>query len=354
MRTGEPATPRALHLTSAFLVVAALATTLLQLVLLPLVLLPADPRWGWLLLPTVLLTTPYWSLVHEAIHGLLLPDGRWNDRCARLLALGYGAPFALLKTGHLLYHRYSRTERERTEVYGPAARSRAGVAVGYHLRLLGGLYLLEVASVLLAALPGALWRRLARRLDGPDSVAGLLLDGVRRRHLRAFRWDSAAIVLGHGAAVVAYGRHAWLLFAAVAGRALLVSVADNAYHYGTELDRPLEAMNLRLPRFLELFVLAFNLHGVHHRHPGLPWHRLRAAFQADGDRLHLGWFAAVARQLRGPIPAGSGEQHDPGGGGRPGGGHSAGGRAGAARRAPGPPRPEPVRAEPGPVRLASG
>ena len=96
-----------------------------------------------------------------------------------------------------------------------------------------------------------------------------------------------------------------LLVGALAARAVLISVADNAYHYGTRLDAPLEAMNLRLARPLELFVLAFNLHSVHHRHPGLPWHELRPAFAADDDRFHLGWFTAAARQLRGPISVGT-------------------------------------------------
>jgi Fatty acid desaturase len=82
-----------------------------------------------------------------------------------------------------------------------------------------------------------------------------------------------------------------------------VSVADNVYHYGTALDAPLEAMNLRLPRVLEAFILAFNLHGVHHRYPGLAWHSLRAAFLADGARFDLGWFEALRRQARGPIPS---------------------------------------------------
>jgi hypothetical protein len=94
-----------------------------------------------------------------------------------------------------------------------------------------------------------------------------------------------------------------MLGLSVLGRAVLISVADNAYHYGTRLAAPLEAMNLKLPRPLEGFVLAFNLHNVHHQHPGVPWYALRAAFTADGDRFHLGWFDAVGRQFRGPIPA---------------------------------------------------
>ncbi|WP_190257566.1 fatty acid desaturase family protein [Dactylosporangium sucinum] len=289
---------------SVALVGAALASLVLQLFVLPLVLLPIDVRWGWLLLPLALTTIPLWSLIHESIHGTLLRDRAWNDRLGRLLATGYGGPFTLLKAGHLLHHRYSRTPRERTEIYDPAVTSWLAAARAYYPRLLGGLYLAELVSIVLALVPAAGWRWLVRRTDSLDSVTGLLFERVsRREHLRRFRLESVAIVVTYTGSALAYGPHLWLLGVAVGVRALLVSLADNAYHYRTRLERPLDAMNLRLPRGMELFVLAFNLHQVHHRHPGLRWHELRAAFVADRDEFHLGWFTAVARQLQGPVPA---------------------------------------------------
>ena len=137
----------------------------------------------------------------------------------------------------------------------------------------------------------------------PGTFGGMLLEGINRRHLREFRAEAMAVVLVYAAAGFAYGRHVWMLEAALAARGVLISFADNAYHYGTRLDARLEAMNLRLPRPLAQFVLAFNLHSVHHRHPGLPWYELRSAFAPGRDEFHLGWFTAVVRQLRGPISA---------------------------------------------------
>ncbi|MER7273241.1 fatty acid desaturase [Dactylosporangium sp. NPDC000244] len=284
------------------LVGTALAALLLQLVVLPLVLLPLDPRWAWLLAPIALTTIPLWSLIHEAIHGTLLRNRAWNDRLGRLLAVGYGGPFTLLKAGHLLHHRYSRTQRERTEVYDPARSSWLTAARTYYPRLLGGLYVAELLSVLLVLLPRPGWRLLVHRTDSLDSVTGLLFERVARRdNLRRFRVEAIAVIVTYTGSSLAWGGHCWMLWSAVGARALIVSLADNAYHYRTRLERPLDAMNLALPRALEYFVLAFNLHNVHHRHPGLRWHELRAAFVADRDEIHLGWFTAVARQFRGPI-----------------------------------------------------
>ncbi|HEV2778916.1 MAG TPA: fatty acid desaturase [Actinophytocola sp.] len=287
---------------NAWLTGAAVVVNLFQLFLLPLVLLPAGGGWGWLLVPLVPLTTPFWSLIHEAIHGTLIRRRTANDRSGRVLSVLYGSPFVLLKTGHLLHHRYSRTRRERSEIYDPATTTWARTAPGYYLRLLGGLYLLEVLSTLLAVLPAGRLRRLGRRLDTPDTVAGLLIERVAQpRVLRQFRLDAAAIVVAYTMAFLAYGGHWWMLLAALGGRALVVSVSDNAYHYGTRLEAMLEAMNLRLPRALENLALSFNLHDVHHRHPGLRWYELRGAFLAEGGHYHLGWFRAAGRQFRGPI-----------------------------------------------------
>ena len=304
MRTVTPGPARTYGATTTSFPLVALALGLLplQLFALPLALLPRHAGWGWLLVPLALTNTPLWSLTHESIHGSLVRGRDFNDRLGRALAIGYGAPFALLKTGHLLHHRFSRTPRERTEVFDPGVTTWRRQAPAYYVRLLGGLYLAEVSSVLLLFVPRGGWLALARRLDSPSTVSAQLFETVAARRLAAFRVDAALIVLVYAAGFAAYGHYWWMLLAALGGRALIVSVADNAYHYGTELDAPLEAMNLWLPRALETFILAFNLHGVHHKYPGLAWHSLRAAFLADGGRFDLGWFAALARQAAGPIP----------------------------------------------------
>ncbi|KQY32586.1 hypothetical protein ASD42_19785 [Nocardia sp. Root136] len=283
------------------LLVLALTIGTVQLFVLPLVLLPRNPAWGWILVPITLTTTPFWSLIHESIHGSLLRSRTCNDRMGRILAVVYGSPFAMLKVGHLLHHRYSRV-RERSEVYDPTKSSRQAAVLLFYLKLFGGLYLLEVLALLLTPMPERAIRALGRWVEAPDSVGGLVLERVAQPVvLRRFRTDAAAIVVVHTAAFVAYGAQGWMLLAAIGCRALIISLSDNAYHYGTELESPRAAMNLRLPRGLERFALSFNLHDVHHRHPGLRWYELRSRFDAEGGRYHLGWFSAVARQLRGPI-----------------------------------------------------
>jgi fatty acid desaturase len=88
-----------------------------------------------------------------------------------------------------------------------------------------------------------------------------------------------------------------------AGRALLISFLDNVYHYATPLEAVKFAHDLYLPRPLAALLLNFNLNGVHHRQPALPWDALPAAFRAHGACYHGGYAAAALAQLAGPLPS---------------------------------------------------
>lgn len=288
---------------NAALVAMLVAANLLLLVVTPAWLLAKNLWWGLLLVPVAAAANTMWSLIHEAIHGHLFAQRRWNDRAGRLLCVLYGAPFRALRVAHLLHHRFSRTRRDRTEVYDPARKSRFGAAVGFYVQLLGGMYFLEVLSSVACLLPRRAIDWLAPRLDHPDSTGGLVVRAIRQPSaLREMRIDMLAIVLVFGAAIWLYGPHAWMLAGVILVRAALVSIADNSYHYATVLEHPRLAMNARAPRWVGCALLHFNLHGVHHRHPRLPWFALPAQFAREGAAPDIGLAACWLRQLRGPIP----------------------------------------------------
>lgn len=275
-----------------------------QLFLLPAWLLPRDPAWGWLLLVPVLLTNGWWAFIHEAIHGTLFPDRMANRRLGRLQGIPYGAAFDLLRWGHLLHHAYNRTERDRSEVYPDGKESGSLFTLNYYARLLGGLYVFEVLWSLLLLAPRRLLLWLSTRLAGPANPIGPLADKLLARDaLMAVRKDALLILALHGLALYLYGPHAWMLLAALAGRALLISLMDNVFHYGTGLEDRRFARNLALPSWQSLLILHFNLHGTHHRHPTLAWWALPAVHLAEGGGYQGRMATATRDQLRGPIPA---------------------------------------------------
>ena len=275
---------------------------------LPLLIVPgllgAHAAWGWLLVMPLLLNSTLWASIHEAIHGVLLPGRHRNEQLGRTLAILHGAPFALLRIGHLLHHRYSRTGRERTEVYDERETTWLRAAGGYYAHLFGGLYLAEVAGGLVLLLPRPLLAGLASRLGRPDNVLGPLLANLMRpKVLAQARLDAACILALYGLTFMLYGEQAWMLVLALLARAFMISFMDNVYHYGTPLDKRRHAANLRLPEMLSGLLLRFNLHGVHHRHPGLPWWRLAETARRDRATFAADMGPALLGQLKGPIPA---------------------------------------------------
>ena len=247
----------------------------------------------------------HWALIHEAIHGLLLPGRAANERLARVLAILFGAPFRAVRFAHLRHHRYNRTIAGREEVYDPAERSRAAAFVMHYLRITCGLYIGELALSLLCWLPRPVLRRhLAKvcpdlRDRGGSMMAVAERDVLGAKALVQIRIDALVVIALYATAFALYGAR-WPLLVAVLGvRAFLASQLDHAPHHGTPLDRREHALNLAAPRWLRAVLLNFNFHRAHHEHPHLPWRALPARATCEpGD---ISFARGVLRQWRGPI-----------------------------------------------------
>lgn len=271
--------------------------------------LVASAAWPLALIGALLLallSPPLWAAIHEAIHGHLVAGPGVNEQAGRLLAGLHGAPFDVLRYGHLSHHRTNGEPAARPDVIPPPPASPTLARLGFYGRLLGGLYLFELAALPLAALPRPVLLRVFRRYgalsgDAEESerAARHLLEPAR---LRRIRTDALLIVAGWAIAVALAGR-AWpWLVAGLAGRALLVSLLDNAPHHAGPLGDRRQGHDTAVPPALAPLLLHMNLHGTHHRHPNLPWRRLPDAFRADGGRLHGSLLGAVLQQLAGPLP----------------------------------------------------
>jgi fatty acid desaturase len=278
------------------------AVNLYQFIVLPLWLLPAATAWAWTLVPLALLTNPFWSLIHEAIHDLLFPDRRANAYGGRFLAILFGSPFRILRLSHLLHHKLNRLPVEGTEYYDRNQQSKAAAAPGYYFQILLGLYLVEVISPLLFFLPRKWIARFKDKWLRPQSVSAMLVQNwLADEALREIRNDGLLIAAWLVISFWCYGANWPLLLAALLARGFLISFLDNVYHYETPVSDIFHAKNLRLAWPLNKLLLNFNLHGIHHTNPAIPWADLPGALDAEGGRFQGGYFTASLRQLRGPI-----------------------------------------------------
>ena len=284
------------------LAVFYVAVNLYQFVFLPLLLLPRSLAWAWTLLPLALLTNPYWSLIHETIHDLFHPSRSVNAFFGRFLSILFGAPFRILRMSHLVHHKLNRRPVEGTEYYDRATGTKSRAAPSYFFQIIFGLYLFELLSPLYFLLPRRLLVRMQERFMRPGSVSGVLMQNwLGTDALREIRFDGLLTLSWLTLSFLCYGAYWPLLAAVLLARAFLISFLDNVYHYATPVDDVFYARNLRLPESLTKLLLNFNLHGVHHINPAIPWIDLPEAFDLEGGKYHGEYFAAAVSQLRGPI-----------------------------------------------------
>lgn len=294
-----------------FLVVVAVVTHGFLMFWLPTQLLPHDARWGWLLIVGALQSLPIWALIHECMHGTLTGRSRVDAAVGRLLSICFGSPYRVLRAGHLLHHKYSRQQTDASEVYDDSLQRWRDVAPSYYGRLLGGLYVVQVISCLLFLLPLPQLRALEARVASPRNLIARLVQALSSpTALREVRIDALLALFVLVLSLLLYGRHAWMLIASIAARALLISMHDNVYHYGSPLGQS-DGMSLRLPAWLSPLMLNFNFHNTHHRHPRLGWRDLPSAFERDDGVYQASWVGAWFRQLRGPLPQSRLEQAPP-------------------------------------------
>ena len=242
------------------------------------------------------------SLTHEAVHGIAHPSPRVNRALGRVLALAFGASFDVYRIVHLMHHKHNRTPVERVELYGWRGRTGVSARVGYYYDLLGGNYLSQLVGLaVLPFVPVRILRARLARMNANTYTARALEAMAAPATLRAIRQDTVLLAMSLGGAFWLYGSRWPLLAGALLARALFTSLFNYLYHYGSPLDDVLHGYNLALPSPLAKVLLHFNLHGVHHANPSLPWRALPIAFARKGAGFDAPFAHAALRQLRGPL-----------------------------------------------------
>ncbi len=276
------------------------------LILLPLFVIDHSPQWALTLIPIAFFTTTFWSLIHESFHSLLHPNKKINNVIGRSMCMLFGAPFSILRFGHLLHHRVNRSIIDRSEIFTTGNRKKGLVLTLYHYNLLIGLYLAEFFSNLLILLPVKWIEKLMKPRLLASSDHKNILQQTRKqllsgKHLWLNRLESILILILFTSSFVAYNTYAWYLCLFLVMRGIAISYWDNAFHYGTEINNKDAAFNLSLPTWYAKSILNFNYHQIHHRYPYLPWPELPRAFIQDGGHYDGKYWPISLRQLNGPI-----------------------------------------------------
>lgn len=247
------------------------------------------------------LNTPLWSLIHEAIHRNFNPDKDVNERIGRLMSIVFGASFHILRFGHLMHHQYNR--EWESEFYQEEKKNKFLVYANHYFKMLGGLYIIEIIMTFMVALtPAIRARKIAEKLFPDERHQQAVFNMILKdKHVRQVRIDCVLIVLFYSACFMVYGTYWPVLALILAGRGVIISLMDNAYHYGTPLDNSVIAKELKVPSLLGKFILNFNHHFTHHENVGLPWLYLRDEHKARNNIYAEDLGTALITQFKGPV-----------------------------------------------------
>lgn len=278
-----------------------------------LLLITQNYWWAVLLLPSLLLTNTTWSTIHEGIHGNLNSNPQKNLWYSRCLAVLLHINFETSRFGHLLHHRYNRTDYDLTDGYDNGLKKKLGKikyfkyklskTIIYYLHISIGIYLFEILGPLLLLLPSKWLVFIIEKLVGHDheyvkNGKTLLL---RSNRLKNIRIDNIIniIVLTYIFIIYSFMGAAWIILLFLFIRALLISSTDNLPHYGANLDLINGAFNLRTPKIWQMMILNFNYHRLHHKYPNITWDKLPKKFITEQDKFDKDYFRTYFKQWSG-------------------------------------------------------
>lgn len=248
------------------------------------------------------INTPFWSLIHEAIHKNFHPDKKINEFSGRAMSVLFGASFHILRFGHLMHHQYNRDWE--SEHYDPHKQNKIVVWVRHYFTMLGGLYLTEILLTLVAALtPRAVLMKLAPRIFPDIRHQQAAVNAILKPEtLFKIRIDTVFIVLFFTASVLIFAQNWPVLLLLIVARGVFISLMDNAYHYGTPLDNSIAAKELQAPGLVARFILNFNHHLTHHKNTRVPWNGLPEHSKLQQNEYTESLTSALLGQFKGPLP----------------------------------------------------
>ncbi|HTI71266.1 MAG TPA: fatty acid desaturase [Candidatus Limnocylindria bacterium] len=240
-----------------------------------------------------------YASIHEAEHGILFRNSRWNDAVGAFLSLFFPAPFHLLRQGHLGHHFRNRSDDEAFDLYFEGDHRVWRYLILYGI--LTGCYWLVVVlgNLVFLFLPFASDKKYWK-FDRPSAA---FAESLNPSYRRIIQLECLAVLALH--AGVVYFLHVPVLTYVVMyfGFGFSWSAMQYVHHYGTERHVTRGARNLRLWEPLDRLWLNHNWHRVHHEHPTVPWVHLPTLGQATqlGKRGFLPWF--YLQMWRGPRKA---------------------------------------------------
>ncbi len=244
------------------------------------------------------------SLMHEAVHGILHPKRRVNELLGVWCAAFFPTGFTFQRFCHLGHHARNRTDAEMFDLYYESD-SRLLKKLQFYGIFTGPYWLLPPLGSLVVLFWPEFYRsrafgRLAKDLEQTgvsEMVRGFLAAPQRLRMRLEILFScavQAALILGLDLDPAAY----FVCHFAFGVNWGALQYADHAF---SPRDVVHGAWNLRVPAPVRWLFLNYHHHLAHHRHPDVPWIYLGRCIDPREPRPTF--WSIYRRMWRGPVLA---------------------------------------------------
>ena len=217
------------------------------------------------------------SLMHEAVHGMLHPSRLVNEAAGNIAAAFFPTIFVVQRLSHLTHHKNNRGELERFDYYGPGDNHVLKVAQWYSI--LTGLYWLFIPVFMsIYTIFGGLipWRRIVATdgVVGRQTSATAYFDSLQQIPMSKVYLGCLLTVAAQAALFWALDLSFWRWAACYACFGLMWSSLQYADHAFSALDRDEGAWILKVSPFTRAAFLNYHFHLCHHRDTTVTWRGL--------------------------------------------------------------------------------
>jgi len=242
---------------------------------------------GWKLLAAAcfaVVNNTMFTLMHEAIHGVLLPNAAANTLLGLVCGAFVPVPLTAYHYGHMQHHIRNRTDVELFDYYLPTdSRFRKNVWL-YLGNLSGGFWTLMMLGTLLYLFFPWFFRSPRRAQEAESFGIGAGVGDIAQLPLLKTWLQCLFVVLVQAAIIflLDLSLAGWLL--CYGAFALHWSALQYAHHAWSVRDVKTGAWNLRVFAPVRWLSLNYHYHLAHHTHPDVPWIYLGEFVHQDETR----------------------------------------------------------------------
>ena len=238
---------------------------------------------------------PIYSLMHEAAHNTLHPNYETNVFLGQYLSTLFVTSYHFFKHCHLKHHKKNRTDEEMWDLYYEHQNKWLRYGNLYLMMIGLGYFALWLSVILFAFSPSVVYSKFLKK---HTEIRGFLEGGDHPFKLKTSQKESIIVIVFQIFCLwfIHWDFTTWIILFVVHG--LIWSSQNYVNHAFSPRDIINGAHNLKVPKWMDIIYLNFNIHLAHHQNPNIPWIHLPKYIKLEHARFSF--FKNYIRLWKGP------------------------------------------------------